>query len=267
MFQFKGTEKVEELRKFVKDELEDRLEALEHALLKRLAEEVIEEIKEKIPEQGLLSSYRDAIKLASVKDDTTVAVAIVADVPADLETVRNSREMAIYFPLLGGGLDEPAFPILHKNEPWTFDQVPPVSVKQSVVIRKLSEDEISGIGQARAAQRDSVIAELKRNGVPIGTEFKINGKAQLDLSSLAMRAEFGGPGSVRYPHWRPAIARCVRGMTFKKVVDDREFMKLVEKTLTDPSFRDWRRELNPLDLEITPQDVESFHDFAKMVSP
>lgn len=253
-------------KQFIEDALEDRFEAFEHAFLRRLGEAVLEEIKSKVPAQGLLASYRDALKLASIKGDTP-AVAIVADLPADLETIRHSNEFVILFPLLGGGLDEPAAQVLHQYEPWTFDQVPPVTITQPVTFKKMAEDEVAGFSQARAADQGAAVADLKKQGVQLGERFIVNGKAQIDVASLAMRAEFGGPGSPRYPHWRPAIARIVQGVTIKKVLADAEFVTFVQKTMTDPKFGGWKSETKPLDMEITPDDIEAFKKFAGLVSP
>lgn len=240
-------------------EFSDRLDWVVDSMPRVMAEAVLEEAKTHLPNTPEYKTYIDNLAVFEVvgasSEWSSYAIAPRSK-SVTLQVIDTPRTVLYIQPRLKGDRLSEAAAVLQRHEPWTVNTLPyePDSHEVTIVARRVSTREVDTIERHQAMNRNQVYAELRAVGVVPSPTGLVSQKVEVDFAFFALRAEFGMPGYVHTPHWRPAL-RAVK-MDMQNINK-----RVVERTLSDPDYYGW---VHKDSLEQIPysdiEDSEGFQD-------
>lgn len=263
------TKESKELKKFL-DEMPDRVKAVIGFAPFAAAVRVYGGVKEEMPRSDDTVLYRKALHVAQVKTSDMPYIYVVRGRSKRVELADLKQQDTVLYVRVRKGKfvqKDPKIEILAKYSPWTLDTIPyyPKKREAEVIARKAREKEVQIISDSRKHDRRKWEAELGRLGVKVNRSKKAKpekgSKAIADLAMLAMRIEFGLDGRKAQPHWRPALQR-LGGKSFGVILSKH---RRIKRTLTDPSFMEWKAWPPKLDRTVSQQAMKKYQGFQKRV--
>lgn len=253
---------LDDLIQMTGEEAPQRVKAVLRDFTLILAEFTLKTILARIPSTPENGLYRAALGVARVtgQDMGTAAHAVRVDKRSRKVTQVDAAKVVLYIRRRRKARKvSPEVVVLENYNPWTMDTLPfmPKRTEVRVISRVLSEGEVKKISEDRQQDAPKWKRDLAQVGVRNFRKRRSPGFQTVpDVAFEALRLEFGLGGRQARPHWRPAI-QAAKGIGLKKATSHPR----VERTLTDPEYRDW---VIPLQAPTIPStEAKQFEKFIK----
>ncbi len=220
-------------------EVVKRQQAVMEDVSRRMAEMHLSLMKRRLPTSAFFAEYKRSLRVVQVTSTPPGSprnVFAVQSLGRRRRATRrdNDRSLVMIYSKPRQSPDQrPAWlDVLMQYNPWTVDTLPlsPGPKEANVVFMPSTVAEVSRVRSQRQDQRPDIAKALLAAGVRMPSELRKPVKGLTDLSTFALRVEFGVGGQRSIPHWRPSH-RAMRQQV------EREWTKgYWGKWLWDPNF-------------------------------
>lgn len=238
--------------------VKENIALLEQAAAYMLAEYALKGILHGMPDEpAYVKAFKDSLQVARIltPGQPGAAAAIVGKLRVTFEGADPDSTLVLFPP---GLQTDPAGSFLADAalQPWAIDQLPPVAVRGTVVLRLREPSEVSARRKANFLQRTSTFENmLKVPGIRFDeAKFTPVGPVELDLVDLALQIEHGGPGFISVPRWRKMVAFFKESSNAETVLG-RVFIDAAEKGIFSSSRDVIERIVPKIQARITEQQA------------